>query len=359
MRRDDGDLIVRRLTDDLERVIEAYNGSFREVKGTAYLSAKSAKDLGSFQVHLTGARRGQWYRHSQKVGGGVISLLAYLLKGCTGEPTKADLADAFKEARAFLGLSDDTVDHKAAEQARQDRERQRLASEARAERDRAERQDNASLIWQDSRPITGTPAEAYLMNRVKHLRMDPWPECLRFHGNLKHDLEGTFHPALVCQVVNGAGEFVGVWRIYLTKDGHKADLANPKLGKGPCGGGHIPLFDPTEDGTIAVCEGVETAMGIWMLDGVPVWPCMSAPGVSGLEIPFSVSRLMIYADGDPYKYQEQHDRWLVPTGARAMAELADRARGEGLAVVTQPVPGERVDYLDLWNLIADEICEVA
>jgi putative DNA primase/helicase len=289
----------------------------------------------------------------------VISLLAYLLKGCTGEPTKSDLADAFREARAFLGMDAREIDHEAAERAKQDRERRRRDSEARAEQDRAARQDSAALIWQDSRPIAGTPAETYLMNRVKHLRMDGWPECLRFHPNLKHDLEGTFHPALVCEVVNGAGEFVGVWRIYITNDGQKAPVENPKLGKGPCGGGHIPLFDPTEDGTIAVCEGVETAFGVWMLDRVPVWPCMSGSGVSGLEIPFSVSRLLIYADGDPFKYQEQHDRWLEPTGARAMAELAERARGEGLAVVTQPVPADGVDYLDLWNSVADEICEVA
>jgi hypothetical protein len=358
MKHDDGDLIARGLTDSLEAMIDRYNGGYTKRKGVAYLTATKAK-LGSFQVHMDGPRRGQWYRHSQSVGGGVISLLAYLLKGCTGEPTKADLADAFKEARAFLGMSGEQVDEESIRKAAQDREKRDREREREQAEGLAKRQEDAALIWQDSRPIAGTPAESYLTNRVKHLRLDPWPECLRFHPNLKHDLESTFHPALVCKVVNAAGEFLGVWRIYLTEDGQKADVANPKLGKGPCGGGHIPLFEPTEHGTIAVCEGVETAFGIWMLDGVPVWPCMSANGVSGLELPFSVSRLLIYTDGDPHKYQEQHDRWLAPTGARAMAELAERARGEGVVPVCQPVPADRVDYLDLWNSVADDICEVA
>jgi hypothetical protein len=354
MRRDDGDIIVKRLTDDLERMLDSYNCGYRQHKGVAYLSAKSAKDLGSFQVHLVGPRRGQWYRHSQKVGGGVISLLAYLLKGCTGEPSKSDLADAFKEARSFLGMDSGEVDLEAARRAQREREERKRRQEAENARHEAKREQDALAIWADTTPIHGTPAEAYLRKRIP-LLPERLPDCLRFHPRLWHDLDRVHCPALVCRVDGEDGSPVGVWRIYLDENGNKADVSNPKLGKGPCGGGAVRLYPPTEGGTVAICEGVETALAVRMLSGLPAWSCLSAGGISGFQVPFEVTRVCIFPDGDPWKLQDQHGRWLEPTGMRAAREAQERLTSEGIACLIQPAPADGEDFLDTWVRHAGEI----
>ena len=354
MSRDDGDIIVKALTDRLEAMITHYNGGYREVKGVAYLSAKSAKDLGSFQVHLVGPRRGQWYRHSQNFGGGVISLLAYLLKGCTGEPTKSDLADAFREARVFLGMDSGEIDHEAAQSAQKEREERRRLQEAERAEDEAKREQDALAIWGDALPIAGTLAEAYLRRRIP-LLPETLPDCLRFHRRLWHDLDRVHCPAMVCRVDGEDGGPVGVWRIYLDENGNKASVSDAKLGRGPCGGGAVRLFQPTADGTIAICEGVETGLAIHLLTGLPVWPCLSAGGMVSFKPPFEITRVLIFPDGDPWKFQDKHGRWLEPTGMRAAREAQERLTGEGVACLIQPPPADGRDFLDDWADMAAEM----
>lgn len=350
MRHDDSDQIVSMLTDRLEQVLDTYSPGWVSHKGKAHLTAKGPKDLGSFQVHLSGTRRGQWYRHSQEVGGGPISLLAYLLAGCTGEPTREDNRRAFEEARRFLGLSRGDVDRDAAERARQRREEAIRQQEIEAEQDRASREASAGEIWERAKPIGGSLAERYLLNRVRGLTPAQIPTGpLRFMPRCWHGGEERAFPALICRVDDEAGDLCGVWRIYLDHDGNKAPITYPKLGLGSStdAGAACRLWAP-DNGTVAVCEGVETAFGIHLMTGLPVWPCLQAPGLRAFRPPFEIERVLIFPDGDPWKLQKT-GTWMEPTGDAAAEALATRLRSEGLVALVQPSPEPPLDFLDVHN----------
>lgn len=364
--RDDGDAIAKGLTDQLERMIETYDGSYREVKGTAYLSAKSPKDLGSFQVHLVGARRGQWYRHSQQVGGGVISLLAYLLKGCTGEPTRSDLADAFKEARVFLGMDSGEVDHEAANRARKEREERRRLQEVDAERERERKEELALDLWQHAVAPEGTLAEVYFRSRVK-LWDGFHTDAIRFHPSAYYAPRVSL-PCVVCRVDGEAHDPIGVWRIFLNSDGTNfvevtdGKAKKVKKGLGPCLelGGSIRLF-PVTSGVVGTTEGVETGYGAWRLNNreLPIWPTMCATGMENFRPPFEVERVWYFPDGDSWKYQDKHQTWLEPTGMRAALKGSENLRSQGIQTGIQPPPAPGRDFLDEWNSEAAELTEAA
>jgi putative DNA primase/helicase len=76
----------------------------------------------------------------------------------------------------------------------------------------------------------------------------------------------------------------------------------------------------TEDGTIGIAEGVETALAAWQLHGIPTWSGISDSGMAAmpLDIP-GLRRLVIFAD-------------RRAAGEIAAATLRDRAPASGLEV---------------------------
>lgn len=95
------------------------------------------------------------------------------------------------------------------------------------------------------------------------------------------------------------GEAVTIHRTYL-KDGKKLEIKSPKkimptLKK--MSGGAVRLYEGKPE-TIAVCEGIETAIAIHELFGEIVWPCLSAPLLEAFEPPDWVFKVNIYTDND-------------------------------------------------------------
>ena len=74
-------------------------------------------------------------------------------------------------------------------------------------------------------------------------------------------------------------------------------------------GGAIRLYAPDE--TLAVTEGIETALAVRCATGLPVWATSSAGGMARLIIPPAVRLVVICADHDPQ-------------GIKAARELARR-----------------------------------
>lgn len=255
--------------------------------------------------------------------------------------------EGITEAKRFLGIIDGPEDGDARQLAFLKAEACRKEQESARLRDEAGRQENAAHIWTDSRSIAGTAAERYLVNRVRSIRnhVKTWPDCLRFHPRLSHP-EGGHHPALVCRVDGVDGATIGVWRIYITDDGHKALVKHAKLGLGPCVGGAVRLFKPVS-GHVGDCEGVETAFGAFLLTGVPTWACLSASGLAGFKVPFGIDRVTIFPDGDKWKFR--NGRWIEPTGQRVANQLHDRNLADGIGSDLAMTPGAGLDYLDLWN----------
>jgi DNA primase len=106
------------------------------------------------------------------------------------------------------------------------------AREAADEADRQSVQD-ARLFWDNAGPVSNTPADLYLCWR----RIFTRPPEIRFGRvpSWKNPETGRWNaprPALLLKAENLAGDFVGIQRIFLTEDGGKAAMENPKLSLG-------------------------------------------------------------------------------------------------------------------------------
>lgn len=348
-RNDDADFIRTELEKRLEELLGTYYPGHVVRKGKAYLTPKNAKDLGSFVVNLSGPRRGQWYRHSQKIGGGTVELISYsITNGLTG------YAQAFKEARAFLGI-EGQVDTESIERSRRESAEKRRRSEQQDAADLARKAETVAGIWSDCRPIAGTLAEKYLLGRGLDVPPGGWPDCLGFHPSLVYDLDEKpkrKFPGLVARVDDVVGDLVAIWRIFLdAATGGKGPVDNSKLGLGPAAGGAIRLggIGPRIGGA----EGVETALAAWGLIGFrrPVWALLSTAGMAGFEIPIEVEHIDIFPDGD--RQTRRKDGLFVPEplapGRRAANALAARAKAAKVGHTIQPEPPQGSDYLDLYN----------
>jgi hypothetical protein len=104
------------------------------------------------------------------------------------------------------------------------------------------RTEAALAIWQASRPVEGTPVEAYLRSRGLNLLAPP---VLRFHAGLKHSSGGVW-PAMVALITHGAyGTPIAIHRTFLARDGNGKAPADPaKMMLGPCRGGVVRLSPP-------------------------------------------------------------------------------------------------------------------
>ena len=201
---------------------------------------------------------------------------------------------------------------------------------AKAERGRAAKQEAAERLWRGAVPCAATPAGQYLRRReLPHLVDCP---ALRFRGDTPHP-EGGRLPALLAQVVDGAGQAVALHRTFLDPTGRKAAADPAKASLGPTWGAAIRL-DPVA-AELVVGEGIETAAAAGLLLGQPAWAAINAGNLQhALALPDVVRAVTIAADPDP-------------PGQRAADGAAVRWRAEGreVRILTPDEPGQ--DFADL------------
>ncbi len=193
--------------------------------------------------------------------------------------------------------------------------------------------------------VESAPALDYLKNRG--LSLQEVPSHLFFHPNLYYQgvIPCSF-PALVALITDISGEIVGLHRTYITGQGLKAPVITPKMmlsiSHGSTAGASIKLFPATE--TLAVAEGIETALAVHEGAGLPVWATATATGMGNLFVPETVKGVSIWFDSDRSK-----------TGEKAAFKLANRLIREGKIVrllkPSIPIPegGKGVDWLDELN----------
>jgi hypothetical protein len=205
--------------------------------------------------------------------------------------------------------------------------------------------DRAKKLWNESKsgslPIS-KPLQLYLQNRG--LSECSIPAAIRFHQGLDyyHDnkLIGKF-PALVSRVTDLNENVIAVHRIYVTAEGKKAPVPEVKKALGPILGSVVHLDAPTS--SLAVAEGIETALAVRVATALPTWSAISANGLKALEIPESVQEVHIFADKD-----------ASGTGENAAKALAEKLTRKGKKVFIHlpldPIPqGGTIDWLDVWN----------
>lgn len=195
--------------------------------------------------------------------------------------------------------------------------------------------------WDEAKPLEqGDPAATYLARRIPGFG-PPYPYELRCHPALPYrhlDVRYGRMPALVARLRDANGRPINLHRIYLTADGRKADVPAPKKlmrGAARATGGAIRLYPLGR--VLAVAEGLETALAVRLMTGLPVWSSVSAGLLANLVVPPGVREVRIYADFDS-----------SGAGQDAATKLARRLRHGGIRVSVFLPETIDTDFLDEW-----------
>jgi len=180
------------------------------------------------------------------------------------------------------------------------------------------------------------PVGHYLRRRgIKH----PPRDFLRYHPALGY-YDGGYqgdYPAMVAAFRRPDGAIESLHATYLTPDGHKANVRHAKKALGSINGLSgcaVRLSEVAEH--IAIAEGIETALSVSLLFGIPCWSCYSAVGIESFIPPEGVKRVSIFADADANF-----------TGQAAATACAKRLAFAGYRVDMPCFPEIGTDYNDL------------
>jgi hypothetical protein len=202
---------------------------------------------------------------------------------------------------------------------------------------------NARAWAHATSPMTQSPVGSYLKNRG--LDLPDYPPSLRmsalpyYEGRIEH---GRF-PVMLGAVTDKDGKLLALHRTFVTDDGQKAAVENPKKltrASATIRGASIKLRRPEIiEGklTLGVAEGIETALACWLGSQVPTWSCVSANGIKSFNWPPDLERLVIFADHD-----------LSGVGQSAAKTLAARAAAAGLEVRILVPTTAGADWLDVY-----------
>jgi hypothetical protein len=213
--------------------------------------------------------------------------------------------------------------------------------------DDASRRASALRIWNESRDLTGTPAELYLRKtRGLELPDDVSGRVLRYHPACPFD--GQRVPALVAlfaslRVTNPDrwpdGEPLAIHRTALTADGRKAFAESKKM-LGPVGDGAIKLTaDPNVTEGLTIGEGIESTLAGMMRGFAPAWALGAAGRIQAFPVLPGVDALTVLVDSDTEK------RWRR-AGAAAAAAVSERWTSAGREVF-RIIPNDVKDLADL------------
>jgi putative DNA primase/helicase len=201
----------------------------------------------------------------------------------------------------------------------------------------------ANGIWHES-SLVGSVVQTYF--RSRNIKWTGTSDTLRFHPQLAYYHEGRNvgnFPALIARVTDVKGNFLGIHRTYLSKEGIKASVPNVKMALGSISGGAVRFDEPSDE--LHVAEGIETSLAVREELDAPTWSTLSAPNMEVLEIPDSIKKLIIWADLD------KNGR-----GVSAAEKLAQRvsANGVNAYVMVPPLPlgpdMKSIDWLDILNI---------
>ena len=192
-------------------------------------------------------------------------------------------------------------------------------------------------VWADARPIVvGDPVSRFLHSRGG---LVGYQKVLRYHPNLRcSDKDGgySYHPAMLALVSDAGGKAVNLHRTYLTSSGAKADIDQPRrfMPFEIPAGAAIRLSEVAE--SLGIAEGIETALAVNVLTGMPCWSALNATNLKRWVPPKEVRHVVIFSDNDQNF-----------TGQEASYSLAKSIGAKGLARVEVRVPSTLGDWNDV------------
>lgn len=214
-------------------------------------------------------------------------------------------------------------------------------------------------ILRDSEVIFGTHGDSYLRGRginianifqISKKLVPPAGDApladLRFHPRLSYYHEGSLlghYPAIIAVIRDVNRGVVGLHRIYLDeKFPQKAVILNsvgkevaPKKAIGTTKGA-IRLFHPTV--TMAVAEGIETALSVTQATGIPCWGAGSIDNLARHFSPDpSCETLYLAADNDSKDLEKNN---------RLIRQACERLQKKGIKIMVA-TPPKGTDFNDL------------
>jgi putative DNA primase/helicase len=154
-------------------------------------------------------------------------------------------------------------------------------------------------LWRGGVPVApDNPAGMYVARRLGKPVMS---RALRFHATIPYG--ETTRKGMLSAYVDQNGELAGMQRTFLTDDGNKASMRNPRLtiGKLPDGGAvRLMRLEPRHS-VLGIAEGVETALAASELFGVPCWAALNSGRLAVWEPPEGFKDIIIFGDNDANK----------------------------------------------------------
>ena len=154
---------------------------------------------------------------------------------------------------------------------------------------------NALRLWREARPISGSPAKAYLEARG----ITAASPALRFQPRTPLGPQGRvqFLPAMLASVSLDEGP-IAIHRTFLDPEKpDKADFSRPKRALGALHRGAVRLFAP-KHGKLGLAEGIESALSARALTGIPAWATLGNERFGLVSIPEGVTELHLFVDND-------------------------------------------------------------
>ena len=219
----------------------------------------------------------------------------------------------------------------------------------------AHRAESIKKVWSDTFEISDTREQAqpvlrYFANRYIATYVDS--KNVRCAKDVSFFENGKFigkYPALICAVRDKLGRVVSIHRTYLTLQGQKADVKEPKkLMAVPdnltINGAAIRLVQ-TSKHVIGIAEGVETALSVVTATGLPCWSVISEGGMRHFEPPKGIQFVHIFADKDRSKVGEEAAKEL-------QARLKAMGIGSRIYVPSEPIPegAKGIDWNDVLRI---------
>jgi len=151
-------------------------------------------------------------------------------------------------------------------------------------------------LWKSSKLLnTASPVLMYLKKRGIKINCHDIRYC---ESCWEPDTQAEY-PAMIAMVRDYQGNPISLHRTYITKDGDKATIKKPKKlmpGKKQISGCAVQLNPAGKE--LGIAEGIETALAVTQIYGVPCWAVISTSGMKSFVPPVGVETLTIFADQD-------------------------------------------------------------
>jgi putative DNA primase/helicase len=184
--------------------------------------------------------------------------------------------------------------------------------------------------WKQCHPVMDSddPVALYLKRRVG-IGSLAVPQILR---------SAPDRPAMVALMQAPDGRATMVHTTFLTWDGRKAQMDNPRLMMPGtiADGAAVRLTETGEE--LGIAEGIETALSATALTGVPCWAALNRVLLQKWIAPAGVKRVVIFGDSDA-KFDGQ---------AAAFALASRLSRGNQIDVDVRIPPKIGEDWNDVW-----------